>query len=72
MRRNAITCVSDLVVKMMTLYCTEIKLSNSCEEKILGVIIDHELKFDQNIRIMCKKTSAKIKGAKQNILIIRP
>ena len=30
------------------------KLPNSCEEKILGVIIDNELKFDTNIRSMCK------------------
>ena len=28
----------------------EIKLPNSCEEKILGVIIDNELKFDAHIR----------------------
>ena len=34
-----------------------IKLPNSCEEKILGVIIDNELKFDPHIRSMCKKTA---------------
>ena len=32
-----------------------IKLPNSCKEKILGVIIDNELKFDPYIRSMCKK-----------------
>ena len=34
-----------------------IKLPNSCEEKILGVIIDNELKFDPLTRNMCKKAA---------------
>ena len=37
-----------------------IKLPNSCEEKILGVIIDNELKFDPHIRSMFKKTAPKL------------
>ena len=37
-----------------------IKLPNSCEEKILGVVIDNELKFDPHIRSMCKKAAQKI------------
>ena len=37
-----------------------IKLPNSCEEKILGVIIDNELKFDPHIRNMCKKAAQKL------------
>ena len=37
-----------------------IKLTNSCEEKILGVIIDNELKFDPHIRSMCKKAAQKL------------
>ena len=37
-----------------------IKLPNSCEEKILGVIIDNELKFDPHIRSMCKKVAQKL------------
>ena len=37
-----------------------IKLTNSCEEKILGVIIDNELKFDPYIRSMCKKAAQKL------------
>ena len=37
-----------------------IKLPNSCEEKILGVIIDNELKFDPHIRSMCKKAAQKL------------
>ena len=37
-----------------------IKLPNSCEEKILGVIIDNELKFDPHIRSMCKKAALKL------------
>ena len=43
MRRNTITCVSEF---------NGIKLPNSCEEKILDVIIDNELKSDPR---MCKK-----------------
>ena len=34
-----------------------INLSNSCEEKILSVIIDNELKFDPLTRNMCKKAA---------------
>ena len=37
-----------------------IKLPNSCEEKILGVIIDNKLKFDPHIRNMCKKAAQKL------------
>ena len=37
-----------------------IKLPNSCEEKILGVIIDNELKFDPHIRSMCKKAAQNV------------
>ena len=38
-----------------------IKSPNSCEEKILGVIIDNELKFDPHIRSMCKKAAQKLR-----------
>ena len=34
-----------------------IKLPNSCKEKILGIIIDNELKFDPHIRSMSKKAA---------------
>ena len=34
-----------------------IKLPNSCEEKILGVINENELKFSPYIRSMCKKAA---------------
>ena len=37
-----------------------IKLPNSCEEKILGVITDNELKFDPHIRSMWKKAAQKL------------
>ena len=37
-----------------------IKLPNSSEEKILGVVIDNELKFDPHIRSMCKKAGQKL------------
>ena len=56
MRKNAITYVSELVVKMVTLYTTLYSnLPNSYEKKVLGVIIDSELKFDPHIKSMCKK-----------------
>ena len=35
-------------------------LPNSCEEKILAVIIDNELNFDPYIRSMCKKAAQKL------------
>ena len=38
-----------------------IKLSSNCEEKILGVIIDKELKFEPHIRNMCIKAARKKK-----------
>ena len=38
-----------------------IKLTNSCEGKILGVIIDNELRFDPHIKSMCKKTAQKLR-----------
>ena len=38
----------------------EIRLPNSCEEKILDVIIDNELKFDPDITSMCKKAAQKL------------
>ena len=37
-----------------------IKLPNRFEEKILGVIIDNELKFDPYIRSTCKKAAQKL------------
>ena len=37
-----------------------IKFPNSSEEKILGVVIDNELKFDPHIRSMCKKAGQKL------------
>ena len=37
-----------------------IKLPNSCEEKILGLMIDNEFKFDPHIRSVCKKAAQKL------------
>ena len=60
MRRNAITCVSELVVIF-----NGIKLTNSCEEKMSGLILDNDLNFGPHSRSMCKKKSrAKIRSAK--------
>ena len=36
------------------------KLLDSCNEKILGVIIDNDLKFDPHIRSMCEKAAQKL------------
>ena len=36
------------------------KLPDSCEEKILGVIIDNELNFDPHSRSMCKIAAQKL------------
>ena len=36
-----------------------IKIRNSCEEKILGVMIDHKLKLDPHIRIICENAAQK-------------
>ena len=51
MQRNVITCISELVVKMMTFY------AKAARRKFLGVMIDNELKFDPHIRSMCKKAA---------------
>ena len=37
-----------------------IKLPNSCEEKVLGVIIENKLKFDPHIRILRKIAAQKL------------
>ena len=37
-----------------------IKLPNSCDQKILGVIIDNELKFDPHVRSIYKKAVQKL------------
>ena len=37
-----------------------LKLPSSCEEKILGAIIDNELKFDPHIKGICKKAAQKL------------
>ena len=45
-----------------------IKLLNSCEEKVLGVIIENKLKFDPHIRSLRKISSTKIRNAKHYII----
>ena len=47
------------------------KLPKGCKEKILGIIIDNELKIDPHIR-MCKKVAQKNRSAKQNISLLDP
>ena len=48
-----------------------IKLPNSCEEKILGVIVDNKLKFDPHIKSMCKKAAQKL-GVLNKISLLDP
>ena len=55
MRRNAITYTFRIGSENVDFIFDRIKLPSSCEEKILGVIIDNELKLDRNNRRMCKK-----------------
>ena len=59
MRRNAYMCLGTGSENDDFIF-DRIKLPNSCEEKILGVIIDNELKFDSHIRSMCKKAAQKL------------
>ena len=49
-----------------------IKLPNSCEEKILGAIIDNELKFNPHIRSMCKKAAQKLVVLNRISLLLDP
>ena len=57
---NAITRISEMVVKMMTLYLTKQKPPNICEEKKFGVIIGNELKLNRHIRSMYNKAAQKL------------
>ena len=59
MRRNAYMCLGTGSENDDFIF-DRIKLPNSCEEKILGVIIDNQLKFDSHIRSMCKKAAQKL------------
>ena len=38
----------------------EIKLKSSCEEKLLGVIIDKDLNFNNHVEAMCRTASRKL------------
>ena len=49
-----------------------IKLPNSYKEKILGVIIDNELKFDPHIRSMYKKAAQKLGALSRKSSLLDP
>ena len=49
-----------------------IKLPNSSDEKILGVIIDNELKFDPRFRSMCKKAAQKLRVLNRIFSLLDP
>ena len=49
-----------------------IKLPNSCEEKMLSIIIVHELNFDPHIRSICKKTAQKLRVLNRISLLLDP
>ena len=57
MRRNAITYIFRIGNENVGFIFDRIKSPSSCEEKILGVITDNELKLDRNNRSMCKKAA---------------
>ena len=38
------------------------KIWENCTQKLLGIIIDQNLKFDEYIQTQCKKTGRKIKA----------
>ena len=50
----------------------EIKLLNSCEGKILGVINDNELIFDPHVGSMCKKATQKLGVLNRISLLLEP
>ena len=39
--------------------CNE-KLTSTCSEKLLGIKIDNKLTFEENVEVLCKKTSQKV------------
>ena len=49
-----------------------IKLPNSCKEKILGAIIDNELKSDPHIRSICKKAAQKLGVLNRMLSLLGP
>ena len=57
MKKNAITYISEIL--SYSLYIQRDKLPNSWDEKILGVILDNELKFEPHIKNICNKVAQK-------------
>ena len=46
---------NELIVKI-----NEVQIKNSQSEKLLGITIDNDLKFEDHINNICRKASAKI------------
>ena len=46
----------------LTVKINEVQIKNSQSEKLLGITIDNDLKFEDHINNICKKASAKIKA----------
>ena len=45
----------------LTVKINEVKIKNSQSKKFLGIIIDNDLKFEDHINSIRRKTSARIK-----------
>ena len=44
----------------LTVKINEVEIKNSQSEKLLGITIDNDLKFEDHINNICRKASAKI------------
>ena len=44
----------------LTVKINEVQIKNSQSEKLLGITIDNDLKFEDHINNICRKASAKI------------
>ena len=61
MKANAGTChvLSNTSIEL-TVKINEVQIKNSQSEKLLGITIDNDLKFEDHINNICRKASAKI------------
>ena len=57
--KNHFMCLGQNTVNETFIY-NNIEMKNSKEEKILGAIIDNELRFKSHVKSLCKKASPKI------------
>ena len=61
MKANADKCLVLLSTSNeLTVKINEVQIKNSQSEKLLGITIDNDLKFEDHINDICRKASAKI------------